>query len=97
MAKLLLKSRYLILVPILGLALAAASFFVLGGIGLIKLLYESLLAVLNPAHGAHDMNQGQFIYEVVEYVHTFLIGTVLYITAVGLYQLFVQEIDFRPG
>ena len=44
MATLLLKSRYLILVPILGLALAAASFFLFGGIGLIKLLYESLLA-----------------------------------------------------
>jgi uncharacterized membrane protein YqhA len=94
MARLLLKSRYLILVPILGLALAAASFFVFGGIGLIKLLYESLLAVLNVAHGADKMDQGKFIYEVVEYVHTFLIGTVLYITAVGFYQLFIQEIDF---
>ena len=40
------------------------------------------------------MEQGQFIYEVVEYVHTFLIGTVLYITAVGFYQLFIQEISF---
>lgn len=94
MATLLLKSRYLILIPILGLALAAASFFVFGGVGLIKLLYESLLGVLNPAHRAAEMSQGRFIYEVVEYVHTFLIGTVLYITAVGLYQLFVQEIDF---
>ena len=33
--------------------------------------------------------------EVIEHVHTFLIGTVLYITAVGLYQLFVQEVEFR--
>ena len=40
------------------------------------------------------MDQGKFIYEVVEYVHTFLIGTVLYITAVGFYQLFIQEISF---
>jgi uncharacterized membrane protein YqhA len=40
------------------------------------------------------MDQGKFIYEVVEYVHTFLIGTVLYITAVGFYQLFIQEINF---
>jgi len=40
------------------------------------------------------MDQGRFIYEVVEYVHTFLIGTVLYITAVGFYQLFIQEISF---
>ena len=94
MATLLLKSRYLILIPILGLALAAATFFVAGGIGLIKLLYESILGALNPAHRAADMNQGKFIYEVVEYVHTFLIGTVLYITAVGFYQLFIQEISF---
>ena len=40
------------------------------------------------------MDHGKFIYDVVKYVHTFLIGTVLYITAVGLYQLFVKEIDF---
>jgi uncharacterized membrane protein YqhA len=94
MSTLLLKSRYLILLPILGLALAAGTFFVFGGVGLIKLLYESVLGVIYPAHRAADMSQGQFIYEVVEYVHTFLIGTVLYITAVGLYQLFVQEINF---
>ena len=94
MSNLLLKSRYLILLPILGLALAAAVFFVLGGIGLIRLLYESVLTVLNIAPEAHKLDQGQFIYEVVEYVHTFLIGTVLYITAVGFYQLFIQEISF---
>ena len=37
-----------------------------------------------------------FIIEVVEYVHTFLIGTVLYITSIGFYQLFISEIEF-PG
>lgn len=31
-------------------------------------------------------------FEVVGYLHLFLVGTVLYITAVGLYQLFAQEI-----
>ena len=34
--------------------------------------------------------------EIVEYVHTFLIGTVLYITSIGFYQLFIGEIEF-PG
>ena len=29
-------------------------------------------------------------------MHTFLVGTVLYITAVGLFQLFIHEIEF-PG
>ena len=27
-------------------------------------------------------------------VHTFLVGTVLYITGAGLYQLFIEELDF---
>ena len=34
------------------------------------------------------------IVEVVELVHTFLVGTVLYITAICLYQLLIQEISF---
>ena len=33
---------------------------------------------------------------VGSFVHTFLIGTVLYITSIGFYQLFVSEIEF-PG
>lgn len=34
----------------------------------------------------------RWIFELLEYVHQFLIGTVLYITAMGLYQLFIQEV-----
>jgi hypothetical protein len=41
----------------------------------------------------HD--PGILIFEVVEHVHIFLVGTVLYITAIGLYQLFVRPIDFH--
>lgn len=33
--------------------------------------------------------------EIVEFVHLFLIGTVLYITAIGLYQLFMEEVEFH--
>ncbi len=93
MARFLKASRFLILLPILGLGLAAAIFFVFGGIGLLWLLIE---IALNPLHVSHveHVTKNQFIFEVVEYVHTFLIGTVLYITAVGLYQLFIDEIDF---
>ena len=94
MSRLLLNSRYLILVPILGLALAAAFFFVFGGIGLIQLLVEYLLALLGLAHEPLESGQGLLIYEVVEHVHMFLVGTVLYITAIGFYQLFIREIDF---
>jgi uncharacterized membrane protein YqhA len=91
MARFLLASRYLILLPILGRA--ATVFFVFGGFGLLWLLIE---VVLDPFHRSHvaKIAKDQFIFEAVKYVHTFLIGTVLYITAVGLYQLFIEEIDF---
>jgi uncharacterized membrane protein YqhA len=94
MSRFLLSTRYLILLPILGLAIAAAFFFVMGGIGLIGLLSELGLAALGLVELDSEVNQGLMVFEVVEYVHTFLVGTVLYITAVGLYQLFIQEIDF---
>jgi uncharacterized membrane protein YqhA len=89
MARFLKASRYLILLPILGLGIAAAFFFVFGGIGIIVLLVEALIHL---SSGGKSKNE--LIFEVVEYVHTFLIGTVLYITAVGLYQLFIEEIEF---
>ena len=82
------------MVPIVGLAIAAATFFVLGGFGLIRLLVEIVLAATGLAPMDIEHGQGVIIFEVVEYVHTFLIGTVLYITAVGLYQLFIKEVEF---
>lgn len=88
MSRLLSTTRFLILVPIVGLLLTAAALFVFGGLQLIILLFEAGL------HGTEAHGEIPFEVEVVEYVHTFLIGTVLYITAVGFYQLFVGEIDF---
>ena len=79
MSQFLLKTRYLILIPILGLAMAAAFFFVFGGIGLIGLLLGLLLSALGLAHEAAEPEQRVIIFEVVEHVHIFLIGTVLYI------------------
>ena len=88
-------TRYLVLVPIFGLVIAASFFFIFGGIGLIRLLVELLIAALGGgAHGEAEADVTLVIVEVVEFVHTFLVGTVLYITAVGLYQLFIQEIKF---
>lgn len=94
MSRFLIGTRYLILLPILGLALAAAAFFIFGGMGLMRLLFELIFHTAGTANQAVNSSQGVIIFEVVEYVHTFLVGTVLYITAVGLYQLFIKEIDF---
>jgi uncharacterized membrane protein YqhA len=95
MSRVLSGTRYFILVPILGLLFAAAVFFVLGGIGLIGQLMNVLSGFLGGlAHTSGEVDKGVVIFEVVEHVHLFLVGTVLYITAVGLYQLFIQELEF---
>ena len=88
-------TRYLIIIPIIGLGLAAAAFFLFGGIGLIRLLVETIAAYFGLIELHHE-EEIPFVIEVVEYVHTFLIGTVLYITSIGFYQLFIAEIEF-PG
>ena len=96
MSRFFITTRYLIILPIIGLGLAAAIFFVFGGFGLIRLIVESLLGYFGIIEVVHHSEELPFIIEVVEYVHTFLIGTVLYITSIGFYQLFISEIDF-PG
>ena len=58
MTRFLLRTRYLILVPILGLALAATFFFIFGGISLIGLLVDILLGALGLAPEAVELEQG---------------------------------------
>ena len=98
MSRIISATRYLVILPVLGLAIAASVFFVFGGIGLLRLLVELTIETLGALGGAANetagVDKGVAIFEVVEFVHLFLVGTVLYIIAVGLYQLFVHEIRF---
>jgi len=94
MTKALTATRYLVIIPIVGLALAAAALFAFGGYGLIKLVIQTSLGILGLA--APIKEDVPVFVSLVEHVHTFLIGTALYITAVGFYQLFIKEIEF-PG
>lgn len=80
-------TRYLAIIPILGLAIAAAVMFAFGGLGLITFILRSI-GELSGSHATEVLP----IFELLEYVHQFLIGTVLYITAMGLYQLFIQDV-----
>ncbi len=87
-------TRYLVIIPIIGLALAAATLFIVGGYGLLTLVFDQALTFLGLMK-TQEVTTPIYV-ELVEYVHTFLIGTVLYITAVGFFQLFIKEIEF-PG
>ncbi len=96
MSRFFIATRYLILLPIIGLGLAAAVFFIFGGYGLLRLLFQGIMESIGLMHFEHAGEELPFVIEVVEYVHRFLIGTVLYITSIGFYQLFIKEIQF-PG
>ncbi|MBK8046873.1 MAG: YqhA family protein [Anaerolineales bacterium] len=75
------------MIPIIGLAIAAAVLFAIGGIGLVFFILRSL------SEGVTEKGASILpIFELLEFVHQFLIGTVLYITAMGLYQLFIQDV-----
>lgn len=93
MTRFFAATRYLIIIPIIGLGLAAAAFFVIGGFNLMQLLVKGI----GRSFGLIEVEvKGIIIVEMLDQVHQFLIGTVLYITSIGFYQLFIKEIEF-PG
>ncbi len=60
----------------------------------MKVLAELFVGVIGSTHYGTEA-LAAVIIEVVEFVHIFLVGTVLFITAIGLYQLFIHEIQFH--
>ena len=98
MKHLVTGTRFLIVIPIVGLIVAASVFFIFGGIGLIRMLIELVVDIFAELGGhPSEIDRSLIIIEVVDFVHTFLVGTVLYITAVGFYQLFIGRPVGFPG
>jgi uncharacterized membrane protein YqhA len=93
MTRFFAATRYLIIIPVIGLGLAAAAFFVVGGFNLFHLL---IVGIGNALGITEAEKTGEVIIEILDQVHQFLIGTVLYITSIGFYQLFIKDIKF-PG
>jgi uncharacterized membrane protein YqhA len=83
--RIIAATRYLVIIPVIGLATTAALLFVAGGYRLLAEIYAAITSVSY----AHEHFS---VFSIVEFVHLFLIGTVLWITAIGLYQLFISEI-----
>ena len=78
-------SRYLVLIAVIGLLLAAAAVFVFAGIATISIIVETF------AHGEFNALGARLVsIEFIEMIDLFLLGTVLLITSVGLYQLFIE-------
>lgn len=78
--------RYFVLIPVIGLTIAACVLFIKGGIDIVHFIGE-----LIPGIGGAGLEEN-IIVEIIETVHLFLVGTVLFLTSFGLYQLFIQPL-----
>ncbi|MFZ4663765.1 MAG: YqhA family protein [Caldilineaceae bacterium] len=84
MAKYLENCKYIVLIAVVALMIAAAATFVWGGAKTATYLW---LLVSNTSD---DSLLTLYLLEVVD---TFLIGTVLFIFSIGLYDLFIDKLN----
>ena len=78
-------SRYLTLIAVIGLLLAAAAVFIFAGIATVSIIIEAFEKGEFNALGGRVLS-----IEIIEMIDLFLLGTVLLITSIGLYQLFIK-------
>ncbi len=85
MNALLSKSRYLVLIAVISLLISALAAFLWGA-------YKTF-EILAHAAGSFGEDDHAIGVELISLMDTFMIATALYIFAVGLYELFVAELD----
>lgn len=78
-------SRYLILIAVIGLLLATLAVFVFGLVATVNTIIQVFQHEGFNAEGARVMS-----VELIEMIDLFLLGTILFITAVGLHELFID-------
>lgn len=84
--RLLARSRYLIIIAVVGSFLAALTLIVYGGIEALVLVVETVTTGTVSSKGAKAL-----ALAFIELVDLFLLGTVFYIIAMGLYELFISD------
>ena len=78
-------TRYILVIPVFGALIASISILVLGGVETIRTISTVL------AGDAAVMASKAIVVKYIEIIDLFLIGTVFYITSLGLYELFIDE------
>jgi uncharacterized membrane protein YqhA len=82
----LAASRYLVVIAILGIFLAAIAVFIYGGVTVVNVVLDIFTHGLFTIDGAKHLE-----IESIELIDLFLLGAVLYITSLGLYELFIDD------
>jgi uncharacterized membrane protein YqhA len=84
--RILSSSRYLVFIAIIGSFLASITLLIYGGIDVIKIIVDTVVNVDFSSKGAKEL-----ALATIQVVDLFLIGTVLYLIALGLYELFIDD------
>lgn len=85
MQRLFSLSRFIIIIPALGSLIAATALIVYGAVEIAQVLRETFMV------GVSSKGAKALALAFIEVVDLFLLGTVFYITALGLYELFIDE------
>jgi len=84
--RVLAGSRYFIVIGVIGSFLASIALLVFGGLKTIGLIVDTFFS------GGFSQTSAKYVaVGFIEILDLFLLGTVLYIIALGLYQLFIDD------
>lgn len=83
--RLLSYTRYVLVIPVLGALIASVTVLLFGGAETVR----AIVTLLNTEAGI--ISSKELLLKYIEIIDLFLIGTVFYITALGLYELFIDE------
>ena len=90
--KLLWKLRYIVILSVILSMVASISLFLIGSWDIIySIVYQ------NPLFNAEVTNNNDLLFKIISSIDLFLIGIVLLIFGFGVYELFINEIDFAKG
>lgn len=89
-ARMMGSTRYAILLAVFGIFVGSVSL-------LISSTFEMIIAVWETLAGPGDVGDVELRIVLIEVVDTVLVATVLYVIAIGLYQLFVDSSISLPG
>jgi uncharacterized membrane protein YqhA len=90
MIRFLAACRYLLVVPVIGCVLLTLGVVLMGAARIVTAGINVVQAGDVSAKAAKKMS-----LVVIEIIDLFLIGTVAYITAIGLYKLFIGKVEIR--
>lgn len=79
------STRYLLLIPVLGALVSSMAILIFGAVE----TYQTIVSMLDGSLLLESPKP--LLLKFIEIIDLFLIGTVFYITALGLYELFIDE------